>query len=1376
MISEVLLKIISGSVVGYTTNDLALRMLFEKVMGIPSIVEQTKEEFIKNISQLVESEIIRHDNISEEVKKEAFQNALHIMLTEFIETHLKEAFREDELIDEIPEIGTSIDRFLALIDEQSKETIRKGLNGLLMNSNIADFTSKQHIRYICDQSFDIILSILKEESLIEVLTNDIWHEFKRERVKSVVSPILFEALDQYTGDFFDELHELIKNDELPLNNFIDNFLKQIENDELILKLSQSISQKSISELLGSGDHIHIAKEVHRILDKELQDQSDNAPIKRLINILIDVVSQEETTIFDLLPPTIADNFEQFLRKNMPIILDAVVEWIQENRDEINHLVNEAFEEEASLIGRWLMGLFVDSVSERFKVVDEIIHIANDQKTEQNSKALAEQGAEFILDYLKKNSIGSLIHKFDQKGLIDTIHALLKTLVDEKLLGQGAESMSSIMDRKIESIWSSDRQHEDLSKLFNFLIDEQLISKFIYQKKSTEKAKSIVSERLDRIKDQPLYTLFTDATISKFGTKTQDFSEKILHSEKVAISKTLEGILDKEITQKPFSALIGANTVEKWTPKLKKLSVSFIRDEFEKGKKRPIHDLVKIAQNSTSLPKKLTSGIIGYIDRNINRLMKGQVSRIVADNLQNKHNKLPEMVKGFMGQNMKPITYFGAFLGAIAGGLTFFVPMGENPLSLGLSIALVYGVTGLATNWIAIKMIFRPYQAKYIMGIKVPFTPSVVSANKQNFANNMGKFVGQQLLNEESIGNDIQGKLSTLKKNIYNTFVETDYHTLDILLETEKKGIAKKVSKDFTHNLFSKRYEYAQTFANKIEEELVKINSFPSSSLQTRFIDLAHRDTVYETLSKFMTNKVIDLFNNDLMLNDAIPDKFVDQMFDAVKQILRKQLDKAHQWILKDDLFDELKKVFRDKLMEYRSKSLNEIPIFANNKVKIKESTWRVMAETIEKEDFQNRVLHFFEKQLLDISNQEQPIRTLFGGKPYEALQANSIKIVEQLIQRVIHHLSENNEKIAEDVYASVVKKRRIATLYEGNIKRTSLALTDRKIPDLLLRGLPSITKKIQDRISIISKQTKIKDLNVAINNEPLKETVIGLLQNQRLLTSVQFVLNRIVDEVFETKIEKILSVGSISEGELYDQLSQNLAPEIEIVRSHLSEQISNEEKKEKIVTELSDIIKEISKKVILSKKVKDIFRNTDEEELRDGIQSTFTILLNSRSSQKFVSSIAHHIATYLEENGFAELVNHEQLIYDVEKGIAKSLENNKNQEVIRELIKNLSVIFLNDFNKCLTTETKNYLLSKILDGLMESASPHTGALIRTIDFQGIVVNEINQMDPAKIEELFYGFAGMYFRRLIIYGFFLGLPIGAMLDFGLIQLVSFVFKE
>ena len=38
--------------------------------------------------------------------------------------------------------------------------------------------------------------------------------------------------------------------------------------------------------------------------------------------------------------------------------------------------------------------------------------------------------------------------------------------------------------------------------------------------------------------------------------------------------------------------------------------------------------------------------------------------------------------------------------------------------------LVGGVIGYITNDIAIRMLFRPHSAKYIMGIHIPFTPGI----------------------------------------------------------------------------------------------------------------------------------------------------------------------------------------------------------------------------------------------------------------------------------------------------------------------------------------------------------------------------------------------------------------------------------------------------------------------------------------------------------------------------------------------------------------------------------------------------------------------------------------------------------------------------
>ena len=59
-------KITSGAVVGYATNDLAVKMLFKEYLGLGGIVLKTHSEFVDNIAQLVERDIINHHTIEQE--------------------------------------------------------------------------------------------------------------------------------------------------------------------------------------------------------------------------------------------------------------------------------------------------------------------------------------------------------------------------------------------------------------------------------------------------------------------------------------------------------------------------------------------------------------------------------------------------------------------------------------------------------------------------------------------------------------------------------------------------------------------------------------------------------------------------------------------------------------------------------------------------------------------------------------------------------------------------------------------------------------------------------------------------------------------------------------------------------------------------------------------------------------------------------------------------------------------------------------------------------------------------------------------------------------------------------------------------------------
>ena len=61
---------------------------------------------------------------------------------------------------------------------------------------------------------------------------------------------------------------------------------------------------------------------------------------------------------------------------------------------------------------------------------------------------------------------------------------------------------------------------------------------------------------------------------------------------------------------------------------------------------------------------------------------------------------------------------------------------------------VGAVIGYITNDIAIRMLFRPHQAKYFMGVHIPFTPGIIPKEKDRIAGAIGKAVSENLINRE----------------------------------------------------------------------------------------------------------------------------------------------------------------------------------------------------------------------------------------------------------------------------------------------------------------------------------------------------------------------------------------------------------------------------------------------------------------------------------------------------------------------------------------------------------------------------------------------------------------------------------------------------
>ena len=80
--------------------------------------------------------------------------------------------------------------------------------------------------------------------------------------------------------------------------------------------------------------------------------------------------------------------------------------------------------------------------------------------------------------------------------------------------------------------------------------------------------------------------------------------------------------------------------------------------------------------------------------------------------------------------------------------------------------LVGAVIGIFTNYIAVKMLFRPYREKYIGKLHIPFTPGIIPRRQPALAAALGRMVSEKLVREEDL------KRALLSDELTNTVVNS----------------------------------------------------------------------------------------------------------------------------------------------------------------------------------------------------------------------------------------------------------------------------------------------------------------------------------------------------------------------------------------------------------------------------------------------------------------------------------------------------------------------------------------------------------------------------------------------------------------------------
>ena len=94
-----------------------------------------------------------------------------------------------------------------------------------------------------------------------------------------------------------------------------------------------------------------------------------------------------------------------------------------------------------------------------------------------------------------------------------------------------------------------------------------------------------------------------------------------------------------------------------------------------------------------------------------------------------------------------------------------------------------GIIGYITNDIAIRMLFRPHKAKYIMGVHIPFTPGIIPKEKGRIAEALGGVISENLMNKDVLeryllSDDMVGKV----RFAVEEFIETQKYNQETVKE------------------------------------------------------------------------------------------------------------------------------------------------------------------------------------------------------------------------------------------------------------------------------------------------------------------------------------------------------------------------------------------------------------------------------------------------------------------------------------------------------------------------------------------------------------------------------------------------------------------
>lgn len=269
-----------GAVIGYLTNDLAIRMLFRphqpkyiwghRIPFTPGIIPKEKSRLAHSIGEMVSIHLMDKDTLSKNLLSDEMVEKIEASVDGFVE---QLQTNPATLRASLPTMVTNVDQSVDDISEKLSKVIAQRLR----NSHVSEDISGKVVQYAIERTSKGALKLIGVGNVVELLSNRL-----QESISTHLDVILRENAEEMVRDMSKtEMNQLLDTPVSELmagkdewvgmgRTMLLNLYRSAISEQLPKVLAAIDVQKMVEERINEMDVAEVEKITKEVLDRELK--------------------------------------------------------------------------------------------------------------------------------------------------------------------------------------------------------------------------------------------------------------------------------------------------------------------------------------------------------------------------------------------------------------------------------------------------------------------------------------------------------------------------------------------------------------------------------------------------------------------------------------------------------------------------------------------------------------------------------------------------------------------------------------------------------------------------------------------------------------------------------------------------------------------------------------------------------------------------------------------------------------------------------------------------------------------------------------------------------------------------------------------------